>query len=93
MDVRAFGSVYGQQATLPYASGCGLTITGSHNFPATRAVYVNDSTSNKSLQVIFADGSKQPVTLQNISPNTLFPFSIVTISGAATTVSGVVLLY
>lgn len=93
MDVRAFGSVYGQTAALPYASGSALTITASHNFPATRAVYINDGLSNKNLQVVFADNLTQPVTLENVIPNTIYPFSIVTISGAATTVSKVVLLY
>jgi hypothetical protein len=94
MDVRALGSYYPQTASLPYASGHPLTISGrSHNFAACRAVYINDGTANHDLQVVFADGLGIPVTLKRVTPNDLLPLSIVTISGAQTTVAEVVLLY
>jgi hypothetical protein len=94
MDVRALGSYYSQTASLPYASGYALTISGqSHNFPACRAVYINDGTANHDLQVVFADGLGVPVTLKKVTPNDLLPLSIVTISGARSTVAEVVLLY
>lgn len=93
MDVRAFGSVYAQSATLPYASGCVVTASGtSTNFASCRAVYVLDGGTNN-LQVIFADGPKQPVTLTRVPSNTVLPISITSISGAATTVNSVLLLY
>jgi len=94
MDVRALGSYYSQTASLPYASGCAITVSGrSHNFPACRAVYINDGTANHDLQVVFADGLGVPVTLKRVTPNDLLPISVVTISGAQTTVTDIVLLY
>lgn len=94
MDVRALGSYYPQTAALPYASGHAITVSGaSHNFPACRAVYINDGSANRDLQVVFSDSLGSPVTLKKVTPNDLLPISIVTISGAQTTVTDVVLLY
>jgi hypothetical protein len=56
-------------------------------------VYINDGTANHDLQVVFADGLGVPVTLKRVTPNDLLPLSIVTISGAQSTVAEVVLLY
>lgn len=94
MDVRAFGSYYGQTSVLPYASGLALSPSGqSYNFPACRAVYINDGNGNRDLQVLFTDGVKTPITLKKVTANALLPISITTISGAATTVADVVILY
>lgn len=94
MDVRAFGSYYSQSASLPYASGFFVLASGaSINFPACRAFYINDGGSNHELQVVFADGPKTPITLDNVSANVIYPFSITTISGAQTTVHSVLVLY
>lgn len=95
MDVRAFGnSIYSYSATLPYTSGLYITASGqSANFPACRAVYIDDSSSAQSLQVILADGPAKPVTFRKVAANAFLPISITTISGAETTVSNVVVLY
>jgi hypothetical protein len=94
MDVRAFGSVYGQTANLPYASGRLIPASGSTTtFAACRGFYVLDGGSTNNLQVTFADGPNQTVTMTRIAPNTLYPFSITTISGGGTTVQSVLLLY
>lgn len=95
MDVRAFGnSVYAYSAALPYTSGLAITASGqSANFPACRAVYIDDGNSNQDLQVLFADGPKTPITLHKVTANALLPISITTISGAETTVHRVVVLY
>ena len=94
MDVRAFGSVYGQSATLPYASGCLVPASGSStNFPACRGFYVVDGGDNNSVQVIFSDSPGRTVTLSKVKAGQILPFSITTISGAATTVNSVLLLY
>lgn len=95
MDVRAFGgSFYPFSATLPFTSGIALAPSGqSHNFPACRAIYINDGNSNQDLQVVFADSPGTPITLRKVTPNDLLPISITTISGAQTTVSNVVVLY
>lgn len=94
MDVRAFGSYYAQSAALPFASGLYILASGqSVNFPACRGFYVNDGGSNHELQIVFADGPKTPITLENVTPNVIYPFSITTISGAQTTVHSVVVLY
>jgi len=94
MDVRAFGSVYGQSATLPYASGCLISASGtSTNFPSCRGFYVVDGGDNNNLQVIFSDSPGRSVTLTKIKAGQVLPFSITTVSGAATTVGSVLLLY
>lgn len=94
MDVRAFGSVYGQTASLPYASGKLVAASGvSSNFASCRALYVLDGGSTNNLQVIFTDGPRQPVTIARVPAGTLLPLSITTISGAGTTVNSVLLLY
>lgn len=95
MDVRAFGgSFYPFSAALPYTSGLLVSASGqSTNFPACRAVYIDDGNSNQNLQVIFTDGPATPITLQKVTPNALLPISITTISGAQTTTHSVVILY
>ena len=48
MDVRAFGSIYGQTSSLPFTSGFTWNPSeGRINFPACRAVFL-DATSNQS---------------------------------------------
>lgn len=95
MDVRAFGgSFYSYNANLPYTSGIAVAGSGqSTNFPACRAVYINDGNSNQDLQVIFTDSPGTPITLYKVPANTLLPISITTISGAETTAAKIVVLY
>lgn len=95
MDVRAFGnSIYSYSAELPYTSGLYVAASGqSVNFPACRAVYIDDGNSNQNLQVIFADSPGTPITFHKVTANSLLPISITTISGAETTVGNLVVLY
>jgi hypothetical protein len=94
MDVRAFGSVYAQTSNLPYTSGFYITTSGqSYNFPACRAVYIDDGNSNQNLQVIFTDGPGTPITLTKVTANAILPISVTTISGAQTTVGHAIVLY
>lgn len=94
MDVRAFGSVYGQTASLPYSSGFSHTPSASGiTFPACRAIFleqhVNDSKAY--LTVELADAPGQHATAINLQGNQLIPISCTAIiSGNA---HGVFVLY
>jgi len=86
MDVRAFGSVYGQTAVLPYASGFTLNASGVNlTFAACRAIYVETANANqaKVLTVTLAD-TNTPITFHHVRDNQLIPISIVQISGTTT---------
>lgn len=86
MDVRAFGGIYGQYATLPYASGFSVTPPGnSVNFAACRAIYVESANKNadKTLVVCLAD-SASPITFNHIRTDVLLPISATQISGTST---------
>lgn len=86
MDVRAFGSVYAQSASLPYTSGFLVNASGTNqNFAACRAVYVEtaNKSTDKTLVVVLTD-SKQPITFSHIRTDVLLPISITQISGTST---------
>lgn len=85
MDVRAFGSYYGQTSSLPYASGFEVPSGTTRNFPACRAVYVESANKNadKTLTVVFTD-AKAPVTFNHIRTDVLLPISITQVSGIST---------
>jgi len=94
MDIRAFGSVYGQTSMLPYASGFSWTPSlGRKNFATCRAIYI-ESKSNASkdyLTVELSDTPGQHLTAVNLAGDTLVPIACTAlISG---TVNGVVVLY
>lgn len=94
MDIKAFGSVYGQSASLPYASGFGWApAQGRKNFPCCRAIFIEAKpTSGKdTLSVELSDAPGQVSTAINLEGNTLIPISCTAmISG---TVQGVFVLY
>lgn len=78
MDVRAFGSYFGQTATLPYGSGFGYaTGNGVKRFPACRAIFIEaDANQNKGyLTVELADAPGQDATASNLVGNQLLPIS------------------
>jgi ABC-type xylose transport system substrate-binding protein len=86
MDVKAFGSIYAQTASLPYASGFAINASGTDaTFAACRAIYVETSNTgvSKKLTVVLAD-TKAPLTFNHIRDNGLIPISIVQISGSTT---------
>jgi len=94
MDVRAFGSVYGQTAALPYGSGFGWApAQGRVNFAACRALFIEAkaNSSKDTLSVQLSDAPGQVATAINLEGNTLIPLSCTAlISG---TVQGVFVLY
>jgi hypothetical protein len=88
MDIRAFGSYYGQSAALPYASGVVVASATSKRFGTSRGFY---TLSQGNVQVEFSDSQGQTVLLSGLAANTLIPFAITSISGVGTTASTVVL--
>lgn len=94
MDIRAFGSVYGQTAALPYASGFGWApAQGRKNFATCRAIFIEaKSTSSKDyLTVELSDAPGQQATAINLDGNDLIPIACTAlISGS---VNGVFVLY
>lgn len=94
MDVRAFGSIYGQTASLPYTSGFGWTPDqGRVNFPACRAIFV-DSPGNQSkgtLVVELSDAPGQSAQALNLQGDTIFPISCTAVLSG--TIGGVFVLY
>ena len=95
MDIRAFGSVYGQQSQLPYASGFVWTPSdGQTTFPTCRALFVESkgSSSKDDLYVRLNDmGENQFLHVENIAGDMELPFGAVTLSGGS--VNGVIVLY
>ena len=78
MDVRAFGSYYGQTAELPYASGFGyVAASGIKRFPACRALFIEaDVNQNKGyLALELTDAPGQILTADNLTGNQLVPIS------------------
>ena len=94
MDVKAFGSVYGQTAALPYGSGFGWEPAGGRkNFPACRALFIEAKAggAKEYLSVELSDAPNQVSTAVNLDGNTLIPISCTAlISGS---VQGVFVLY
>ena len=86
MDVRAFGSVYGQTAALPYASGFMINNGVDKTFPSCRAIYVenNNKTADKILKVSLSDAPGTWITFEHIRTDVLLPISATAISGAST---------
>ena len=95
MDVRAFGSIYGQTASLPYTSGFGAAISGNGriNFPACRAIFIEShSPAGKGyLAVELSDAPGQVAVAGSLIGDELYPLSCTAlISGD---VKGVFVLY
>lgn len=94
MDIRAFGSVYGQTSQLPYASGFGWTPSqGRKNFATCRAIFIESKGNNDkgTLAVELSDAPGQMAMATNLQGDTLYPLACTAlISG---TVNGVFVLY
>jgi len=92
MDIRAFGSVYGQTSQLPYASGfLWSPIAGQKTFPTCRAIQITatDNTSNVYLELNDAQG--QVIPFSGFASEPLLPVGATTISGG--NISLAVVLY
>lgn len=93
MDIRAFGSIYGQTSSLPYASGFKwVPADGEKRFPACRALFIqNGGGSNKTLALEFADAPGQVCQNDHLNGDFICPISTTAlISG---TVTNVMVLY
>lgn len=94
MDVRAFGSYYGQTSMLPYASGFGYGLNnGLKRFPACRAIFIEaDANLNKGyVAVELADAPGQVAVATNLQGNQLIPISCTAIISG--NLPGVFVLY
>lgn len=94
MDIRAFGSVYGQTSMLPYASGFGWApAQGRKNFATCRAIFIESKASNSKdyLTVELSDAPGQHSTATNLAGDIIVPIACTAlISGS---VNGVFVLY
>jgi len=81
MDVRAFGSVYGQSSTLPYASGFAyIPASGLKRFSAARGFFMmTDAGQDHHLTVEMTDAPGQQIPLTGINDDTVMPMSITAI--------------
>ncbi len=94
MDIKAFGSIYGQSASLPYASGFGWEPAGGRvNFPCCRAIFIEAKASGGKdyLSVELADAKGQVSTAINLEGNTIIPISCTALVSGS--VEGVFVLY
>jgi hypothetical protein len=94
MDIRAFGSVFGQTSVLPYASGYAWQPSdGEARFPTTRAIFVEakSTAGTDNVFVEFNDGQGQMIEIQNLDGNSVLPFGVTAVSGGS--VQGVIALW
>ena len=64
MDIRAFGSVYGQTSMLPYASGFGWApAQGRKNFPTCRAIFIEAKATTAKETFIAGPGPETKINI------------------------------
>ena len=94
MDVRAFGSIYGQTSSLPFTSGFTWNPSeGRINFPACRAVFL-DATSNQSkgyLSFEMSDAPGQTARAEHLQGDTIYPISCTALLSGS--IGGIFVLY
>jgi hypothetical protein len=80
MDIRAFGSVFPQQVSLPYASGfVWAPADGEKRFSTCRGLYIEgDATDNFYIELNDAPGQW---ILAEVGANRVLPFAATAISG------------
>lgn len=94
MDIRAFGSYYGQTATLPYASGVAVSpADGRVGFSTCRGLYVEVGAGqfDGTLAIELSDAPGQVFTLTNISTNQILPLACTAVVSGS--IPSVVVLY
>ena len=94
MDIRAFGTIYGQESKLPYASGFHWAPSdGQQDFPTCRGLYVEAKSTPGTDNVYIAlnDAPGQLIQIENLQGNEELPFGAITLSGGS--VQGVIALY
>ena len=94
MDIRAFGTIYGQESKLPYASGFHWAPSdGQKDFPTCRGLYVEakSTTGTDNVYIALNDAPGQLIQIENLQGNEELPFGAITLSGGS--VQGVIALY
>lgn len=95
MDIRAFGSVYGQTAPLPMCSGfVWVPSDGETTFPTCRALFIESKSSSAKddLYVRLNDMAENNyLHVENIAGDIQLDWGAVTLSGGS--VNGVLVLY
>jgi hypothetical protein len=82
MDIRAFGSVFGQTSSLPYASGFVWTpAQGPKSFSTSRAIFVVASGVEQDFYVQLNDMPGQYIRGTNFNSNYLCPLAVTALSG------------
>ena len=87
MDVQAFGAYYSYGAPLPYASG--VQADRGTTYQACRGVFVG---SDGAIDVKFADGQKEYVTISGLKSGLDYRLAITEV-GPDSTASSVIFLY
>lgn len=96
MDVRAFGSVYGQSSALPYASGYQVIPSGDMsrvNFPACRGIFIEAKSNSAKgyLSVVMTDSPGNSIHINNVDGNIFMPLSCTAVLSG--TVNHVIVLF
>jgi hypothetical protein len=92
MDIRAFGSVFGQTASLPYASGFVWTpASGPKSFSTCRALFVVGTGVGQDFYVELNDMPGQYIRGTSATDNYLVPLAATSLSGG--TISSIDVLY
>ena len=94
MDIRAFGSTYGQQNSLPLASGFQWTPSdGEKRFSTCRCLFIEaKATSGRDdLYVEFNDGPGQYIHVENLVGDKELYWGLTAISGGS--IQGAIVLF
>ena len=94
MDIRAFGSTYGQHPILPCASGFQWQPTdGEKRFSTCRCIFIeaNSSSGRDDLYVEFNDGPGQYIHVENLVGDKELYWGLTAISGGS--IKGAIVLF
>ena len=94
MNIRAFGSVFGQTSDLPMASGfLWKPADGQKTFSTCRSVFIEAKSSSGKDDVFieFSDGPGQYIHVENLVGDQKLPFALIGISGGS--IEGAIVLY
>jgi len=84
MDIRAFGSVYGQTSQLPYASGfLWNPLAGPRTFPTCRAIQVTAADNLSNIYLELNDAQGQLIPFSGFATDALLPVGATAISGGS----------
>jgi len=82
MDIRAFGTVYGQVADLSYASGfLWSPLAGQRTFPTCRAIRVQATANTEQVYLELNDAQGQMIPYSGFASDPMLTGGFTTISG------------